>query len=82
MQYPSDPCETMTLRSATAQLEIPNCDDPVFRAWCKACDITPGHSYDVHDVRVFRLQQLLQHGDPTYDPEQDTADDYLTPRGF
>lgn len=59
--------------------EIPNCDDPVFRAWCQACGIKPGGLYAVEDVRVARLEQMMQSemDQPDYDPYQDTADDYL-----
>ena len=64
------------------KLQIPNCDDPVFRAWCAACDLIPGGLYDYQDVRIAQLERFM-HGryDPTYDPEADTADDYLT-EGF
>ena len=63
-------------------LEIPNCDDPVFRAWCNACFLAPGERVDVEDYRVAKLQELMAGHDPTYDPYQDPADDYLLPRGF
>lgn len=57
---------------------IPNCDDPVFRMWCNACNVVAGQYYDPHDVRIARLQDIMDEYDPTYDPEQDDADDYLT----
>lgn len=57
-------------------LRIPNCDDPVFRAWCAACNIVPGSLIGERDVRMQALERIMD--DPTYDPEQDTADDYLT----
>lgn len=61
-------------------MEIPNCDDPVFRAWCAACNLTPGTIVNARDVRVAQLERLM-HGEyhvPTYDPESDRDDDYLT----
>lgn len=64
------------IQNRAGRLEIPNCDDPVFRAWCAACGLTQGRSYQPHDLRIQRLQELMD--DPRYDPEQDTADDYLT----
>jgi hypothetical protein len=60
-------------------VEIPNCDDPVFRAWCKACELTPGTVVNARDVRIAKLEQLMHGYDPTYDPESDTDDDYLYP---
>jgi len=60
------------------QVQIPNCNDPVFRAWCQACDLSPGAWVDARDVRIAMLEQFMQALDRTYDPEQDTADDYLT----
>lgn len=57
--------------------ELPNCDDPVFRAWCAACNLEPGNVYDWKDARMQKLQRIIQ--DPSYDPWQDTADDYLDP---
>jgi len=67
-----------------AKFRVPNCDDPIFRKWCQLCDLIPGQSYERRDPRIAQLQEIMDQrfGDPTYDPEQDTADDYLTPRGF
>lgn len=72
----------MEARVRRGMLELPNCDDPVFRAWCSACDLTPGQQYHHQDFRIARLQMLMHQYDTSYDPLQDTADDYLTPRGF
>lgn len=58
--------------------ELPNCDDPVFRAWCSACGLRPGGVYERHDARLAMLEELMQGHDPSYDPEQDHMDDYLT----
>lgn len=61
------------------QIEIPNCNDPVFRGWCKICELEPGQRYDVRDYRIAELQALMQHyGFTAYDPESDRDDDYLT----
>jgi len=54
-------------------IEIPNCDDPVFRTWCKACGIAPGELVDATDPRVDRLERLLR-GQQLLDD-----DDYLNP---
>lgn len=59
--------------------KVPNCEDPVFRAWCSLCDIVPGQRYDWDDYRLAQLQELMQQYDPSYDPESDPADDYLNP---
>lgn len=56
-------------------MEIPNCDDPVFRAYCAACGITPGTIVNASDVRVQMLQRMID--DPTFDPWQDTRDNFL-----
>lgn len=59
-------------RTLGGQVEIPNCDDPVFQAWCKACGLTPGRSYSFWDRRVRQLEQLMADD---YDPESDPLDD-------
>ena len=59
-------------------IEIPNCDDPVFRMWCAACALVPGKLYGAQDVRVAELEAMMQRHQPDYDPYQDPADDYLT----
>lgn len=61
-----------------AHLEIPNCDDQVFRAWCELCNLVPGRFYPRDDMRVAQLEAIMQDHDPTYDPYQDPRDDYLT----
>lgn len=63
-----------------SKFKVPNCDDPVFKAWCQLCDLVPGQSYDRRDVRIAQLEEIMQQrfDDPTYDPEQDREDDYLT----
>lgn len=53
-------------------VEIPNCDDPVFRAWCRACGIKPGATYSWWDRRVRQLEELMASD---YDPESDYLDD-------
>jgi hypothetical protein len=63
-------------------IEIPNCDDPVFRAWCYACGVSPGGSYRSYDARIAALGRMMGQFDQSYDPEADPDDDYLTPRGF
>lgn len=60
-------------------MEIPNCDDPVFQAWCKVCGLTPGTIVNAYDARVAKLEQLMHGYDETYDPYADPADDYLEP---
>lgn len=64
------------LKGDESGFRIPNCDDPVFMAWCKACGLLTGEKYAWHDARMQQLQVIMD--DPRYDPEQDTADDYLT----
>lgn len=66
--------------SLPLQVQIPNCDDPVFRAWCRVCELVPGEQVDVADTRLARLQRLMvSYGFGSYDPESDTDDDYLDP---
>jgi len=57
-------------------VELPNCDDPVFRAWCSACDLVPGKLYASQDARIAELERYMQGHDPTYDPESDPYNDY------
>lgn len=68
-------------RQFTDKFKVPNCSDPVFRKWCELCELVPGQRYDWNDARVARMQEIMaeRFNDPTYDPEQDTADDYLNP---
>lgn len=73
------PCPELDLRArgdyfaSRGKLELPNCEDPVFKAWCLACGLRPGHVYSWHDARIQQLQELM--ADPQYDPEQDPLDD-------
>jgi len=71
--------ELLDARVRRGMLELPNCDDPVFRMWCDACQLTPGKSYHWQDFRIARLQALMSQYDPSYDPESDSDDDYLNP---
>jgi len=73
-----EPCQPYHAGNDDLQniFRIPNCDDPVFRAWCEACNIRPGELIGEHDLRMQDLQELMN--DPTYDPECDGNDDYLT----
>jgi hypothetical protein len=66
-----NPCLEDVLYHGT-QIEIPNCSDPVFRAWCRACNLQPGRSYSWWDRRVRMLEQYMQ---VDYDPESDWLDD-------
>lgn len=61
-------------------MEIPNCEDPVFRAYCQACGITPGTIVNRDDPRVQKLQRCMD--DATFNPFAIADEDYLTPRGF
>lgn len=57
-----------------ARFKVPMCDDPVFRAWCKLCNLEPGDSVDRDDPRVAQLDQMIN---PCQDPN-DIDEDYLT----
>lgn len=63
-------------RQLMGSIEIPNCSDPVFRAWCSVCQLEPGSVVPSSDPRVARLQQLMHGaGELDYDPYQDPLDD-------
>lgn len=63
-----------------SKFRVPNCGDPVFRAWCKLCDLTPGDSYDRDDPRLDELDSLMARMRGCQDDDDDEY--YLLPRDF
>jgi len=61
------------------EIELPNCDDPVFRLWCSLCKLQPGQRVSLNDPRLKQLGDIFCN---EREAEAIAAEDYLTPRGF